>query len=54
MLQCVVLLKTWDSTQGSVAWHSHVLGEAPLLALACAGEPDLAVTSGLAALGSGL
>jgi len=31
-----------------------VLGEAPLLALACAGEPDLAVTSGLAALGSGL
>ncbi|XP_077051740.1 uncharacterized protein LOC143741477 [Siphateles boraxobius] len=54
MLQCVVLLKTWDSTQGSVAWHTHVLGEAPLLALACAGEADLAVPPGLAALGSGL
>lgn len=45
MLQCVVLLK---------AWHTHVFGEVPLLDLGCAGEADLAVLPGLAALGNGL
>lgn len=50
----MVLLKTWGSTQGSVARHTHVFGEAPLLALACTGEADLAASPGPAALGSGL
>ncbi len=49
----MVLLKTWRCTQRSVAWHTHVLCETPLLSLPRAGEADLAVPPGPAALQRG-
>lgn len=50
----MILFETWSNTQRFVAWHTHVLCEMPLLGLPRAGEADLTVASGPAALSDGL